>query len=301
MYRGVYTALVTPFTASKEIDENKMRELVEFQIASGIAGLVPIGTTGESPTLSPNEISNVIRIVVEQTAGRVPVIAGAGANCTEKAIRQAEVAEDLGADATLQVVPYYNKPSQEGLYEHFIAIANAVDIPMVLYDVPGRTGVALENHTILELTKHPRIVAVKAASGNIQGIMDLLAQVPQGFDILSGDDNLSFPIIALGGSGVISVASNLFPKEIVDMVDACLSFRWEEGRKLHYRMLPFFKALFLESNPIPIKAAMALKGLILDTYRLPLRRISPEHRLEIERVLTMLNISESREKIREKN
>lgn len=285
MYRGVYTALVTPFTDENKVDEKSLRDLVDMQIEGGAAGLVPVGTTGECPTLTPDETRLVIATVVDQAKGRVPVIAGAGANSTEKAIHQSRVAAELGADGTLQVVPYYNKPTQAGLIEHFTAIADAVDLPMVLYNVPGRTGVALQNESILTLAAHRRIAAVKVACGNIPGIMDLIAQMPEDFDVLSGDDNLVYPIMILGGSGVISVASNLYPGLVADMVNACLSGKWVEARELHYRLLPFFKSLFMESNPIPIKAAMAMKGYLGENYRLPLCRISVEHRRELQRII----------------
>jgi len=285
MYRGVYTALVTPLAENNRVDEKALRELVEFQISGGVAGLVPVGTTGESPTLTREETQLVIRTVVDQVNGRVPVIAGAGANSTEKAIEQVISAAELGVNATLQVVPYYNKPTQAGLIEHFSMIAEAADLPMVLYNVPGRTGVALQNESILTLAKNPRIAAVKVACGNIPGIMDLISQVPDDFTVLSGDDNLTFPIMTLGGHGVISVASNLYPQLVSQMVSRCLSQDWEKAREIHYRMLPFFKSLFLESNPIPIKAAMAMKGYIKEFYRLPLCGLSTEHRRELERII----------------
>lgn len=285
MFVGVYTALVTPFTEDNKIDVRRLQDLVDLQIAAGVAGLVPVGTTGECPTLSGEETELVIGTVVRKAAGRVPVIAGAGANSTEKAIHLSERAKALGATATLQVVPYYNKPTQTGLIEHFRAIADAVDLPMILYNVPGRTGTALENSSILALGEHERIVAVKEACGSIPHIMDLINNSPEGFEVLSGDDNLVYPIMLLGGSGVISVASNLLPELMVEMVTAALEGKWNQAKMIHYRLLPFFKSLFMESNPIPIKAAMAMKGLITEKYRLPLCCLSDEHRRELAGIL----------------
>lgn len=295
MFVGVYTALVTPFTEDNKVDVVGLQQLVELQVAAGVAGLVPVGTTGESPTLTTNEMELVIDTVVQQAAGRLPVIAGAGANSTEKAIHQTRRAKELGAQGTLQVVPYYNKPTQTGLKAHFTAIADAVDLQMVLYNVPGRTGTSLDNETILALAGHPRIVAVKVACGNIPHIMDLIYNAPKGFDVLSGDDNLVYPIMFLGGSGVVSVASNLFPREMTEMVGASLEGRWGEAKRIHYQLLPFFKSLFMESNPIPIKAAMAIRGLINEKYRSPLCCLSDEHRRDLHEILK--GIKEQKESV----
>jgi len=270
MYEGVFTALVTPFTQEGKVDEQALRRLVDFQIEEGIDGLVPVGTTGESPTLGAEETEAVIRITVEQARGRVPVIAGAGSNSTDKAIHLAAAAKKLGADATLQVAPYYNKPTAEGFLRHFTAIADAVDLPMVIYNIPGRTGKNIDNSTMLKLAGHRRIVAVKEASGDISQMMNLIAQKPAAFAVLSGDDNLAFPLIALGGKGVISVASNLAPGRMKEFVSAALKGQWDKARELHYRLLPLFKAIFLETNPIPIKAALAMKGMMQEVYRLPM-------------------------------
>lgn len=286
MYKGVYTALVTPFTQDNKIDENKLKELIEMQIAGGVAGLVPVGTTAESPTLSSEETRNIIAIVVKQVDGRVPVIAGAGSNSTEKAIEQTKIVAELGADASLQVVPYYNKPTQEGLIKHFTSIADAVDLPVILYEVPGRSAVSLSNSSTNFLAEHPGIVGIKVASGDISFIMDLIAGSPDEFDILSGDDNLAYPLMSLGGSGVISVAANLYPKLTVRLVDACIKENWKEARDLHYRLLPVFRSMFIESNPIPVKAAMAMKGYILEQYRLPLCEMSSENRIKLEKIIT---------------
>lgn len=290
MYEGVFTALVTPFVENGGIDEAALRRLVDFQIEGKIDGLVPVGTTGESPTLSEQETEEVIRIVVEQARGRVAVIAGSGSNCTEKAIHLTRRAKELGADASLQVAPYYNKPTGEGFLRHFTAIAEAVDIPLIIYNIPGRTGKNIENPTMLQLAKHKNIVAVKEASGNIAQMMELIAEAPRGFAVLSGDDNLTLPLMVLGGKGIISVASNLVPERMRQFVHAALAGEWEKARERHYRLLPLFKAIFIETNPIPIKAAMAMKGLLKETYRLPMCPMSPKNRESLESVLKQMGI-----------
>jgi 4-hydroxy-tetrahydrodipicolinate synthase len=290
MYEGVFTALVTPFTQDGKLDEKALRRLVDFQIDEGIDGLVPVGTTGESPTLGAEETEAVIRITVEQARGRVPVIAGAGSNSTDKAIHLSAAAKKLGADATLQVAPYYNKPTAEGFLRHFTAIADAVDLPMVIYNIPGRTGKNIENSTMLKLAGHRRIVAVKEASGDINQMMNLIAQKPASFAVLSGDDNLAFPLIALGGKGVISVASNLVPGRMKEFIGAALQGQWDKARELHYRLLPLFKAIFLETNPIPIKAALAMKSMMEETYRLPMCRMGEENRKALAATLKELKV-----------
>ncbi len=290
MYEGVFTALVTPFTEEGKIDEQALRRLVDFQIEEGIDGLVPVGTTGESPTLGAEETEAVIRITVEQARGRVPVIAGAGSNSTDKAIHLTAAAKKLGAAASLQVAPYYNKPTAEGFYRHFTAIADAVDLPMVVYNIPGRTGKNIENSTMLRLAGHRNIVAVKEASGDVSQMMNLISQKPAAFAVLSGDDNLAFPLIALGGKGVISVASNLVPGRMKEMVSAALQGKWDKARELHYKLLPLFKAIFIETNPIPIKAALAMKGLMKEVYRLPMCPLAEENRKTLAGVLRELKI-----------
>jgi 4-hydroxy-tetrahydrodipicolinate synthase len=249
MFEGVFTALITPFNKEGKVDEKALRKLVDFQVEQGIDGLVPVGTTGESPTLDPAEAEQVIRIVVEQASGRVPVIAGTGSNCTDK-----------------------------GFHRHFTAIADAVDLPMVVYNIPGRTGKNIENPVMLKLARHRNIVAVKEASGSIAQMMDLISKKPQDFTVLSGDDNLTFPLMALGGKGVVSVASNLVPQRMKALTQAALQGRWDEARRLHYELLPLFKAIFIETNPIPIKAAMALKGFVEEVYRLPMCPLAPENK-----------------------
>ncbi len=290
MFEGVFTAIVTPFTEDGKIDEEALRRLVDFQIEKGISGLVPVGTTGESPTLDHEEHHRVIEIVIDQTKGRVPVIAGTGSNCTEEAIRMTEKAKEAGATASLQVAPYYNKPTQEGFYRHFTAVADAVDIPIIVYNIPGRSGKNIENSTMLELAKHKNIVGVKEASGNINQMMDLILKKPDSFVVLSGDDNLTLPLMALGGKGVISVASNIVPDRMAEFVGAALKRDWDKARKLHYELLPLFRAIFIETNPIPIKAALAMKGMIKETYRLPMCEMTEEHRNTLRDVLKKLNI-----------
>jgi 4-hydroxy-tetrahydrodipicolinate synthase len=287
---GVYTALVTPMADDGALDEKALRRLVDFQVEAGVAGLVPVGTTGESPTLDGEECKRVIRITVEQARGRVPVIAGAGSNCTAEAVEYARDAREVGADATLQVAPYYNKPTSNGFLGHFRAIADAVDLPMVIYNIAGRTGKNVDNPTMLELAKHRRIVAVKEASGDIAQMMDIIAKKPPTFSVLSGDDNLVFPLMALGGTGVISVASNIVPDRMVKLVKAALAGEWDAARKMHYELLPLFKAIFIETNPIPIKAALAMKGMIRETYRLPMCPLMPKSRESLEATLRELRV-----------
>jgi 4-hydroxy-tetrahydrodipicolinate synthase len=290
MFEGVFTALVTPFTQEGKLDEQALRRLVDFQIAEGIDGLVPVGTTGESPTLEAEETEAVIRITVEQARGRVPVIAGAGSNSTDKAIHLSQAAKKLGANATLQVAPYYNKPTAEGFYRHFTAIADAVDLPMVIYNIAGRTGKNIENPTMLKLAAHRNVVAVKEASGDINQMMNLIAQKPASFAVLSGDDNLAFPLIALGGKGVISVASNLVPGRMKEFIGTALKGQWDKARELHYKLLPLFKAIFIETNPIPIKAALAMKGMMQEVYRLPMCPLGAENRKTLAGALRELKI-----------
>lgn len=290
MFKGVFTALVTPFTKDGSLDEKALRDLVDFQIENKIHGLVPMGTTGESPTVSHEEHNKIIDIVIDQTKGRVPVIAGAGSNSTKEAVQLTKHAKQAGATATLQVAPYYNKPTQEGFYRHFTAIADTVDLPLIVYNIPGRSGKNIENSTTLKLARHKNIVGVKEASGNIAQIMDLLLHKPADFCVLSGDDNLIFPLMALGGHGVISVASNLVPEKMSHFVEQALQGNWIEARKAHFELLPLFKAIFIETNPIPIKAALALKGMLQENYRLPMCPMQPENKEKLKTVLKELGI-----------
>ena len=288
MFEGVLTALVTPFTDSGVVDEKALRGLVDFQIANGVQGIVPCGTTGESPTLSPEEHVRVIQIVIDQARKRVPIVAGTGSNSTKEAIHLTGKAKEAGAEASLQVAPYYNKPTQQGFLRHFTTIAEAVDIPLIIYNIPGRTGKNIENSTMLEMAKHRNIVGVKEASGDIAQMMDLIMRKPAPFIVLSGDDNLVFPIMALGGKGVISVASNLVPRRMVNFVSKALEGKWDEARTLHYQLLPFFKALFYETNPVPVKFGLAMKGMIQEVYRLPMCEMMEENKQRFRSVLREL-------------
>ncbi len=290
MFKGVYTAMITPFTTDGAVDEKALRRLVNAQIDAGVAGLVPVGTTGESPTVTHKENVQVVGIVVEEARGRVPVIAGTGSNSTAEAIDMTGQARELGAAASLQVAPYYNKPSQEGFYRHFTTIAEQIDLPVVVYNIPGRTGKNIETETLRRMAEHPNIVAVKEASGSIPQMMDVLATMPDDFDVLSGDDNLAFSLTALGGRGVISVASNLIPARMVKMIDLCLRGEIEQSRKEHFELLPLFKAIFLDTNPIPIKYMVHRAGLCEESYRLPMVPLSDQDRKAVDAVLKRYGI-----------
>ena len=269
MFSGTFTALVTPFR-NGEVDVEALEGMVEFQIQHGVSGLVPCGTTGETPAMSEAEDRVVVETVMRVTNGRVPVIAGTGSNSTDMAIKYTRMAQEVGADGSLQVAPYYNKPTQEGLYRHFAAIAESTDLPLVLYNIPGRTGVTISAETMARLAEIPNIVGVKDSTLSMNMISDVISLCGEEFDVLSGDDPMTLPLIALGGRGVISVASNVAPGAVSDMVRALLEGDWERGRELHYELLPLFRALFVETNPIPVKTAASLLGLCSDEMRLPL-------------------------------
>ena len=276
--RGVFTALITPFN-NGAVDFEKLRELVEMQVKGGVAGIVPVGTTGESPTLSYEEHNRVIATVIEQAAGRCRIIAGTGANSTSEAIDLTRHAKAAGADATLQVTPYYNKPTQEGLFRHFSAVADQGGLPVVLYNVPGRSGVAIAESTVARLSRNPMIVAIKEAAGSVErvsAIRDLCD-----ITVLCGDDSLTLPMMAVGASGVISVTSNLIPAEIVRMVGAFQRGDLDTALAMHRKYYAFFRDQFVETNPIPIKAAMAMKGLIREEYRLPLCELGDAGRTKL--------------------
>jgi len=289
MFTGVITAIVTPFRRGA-IDEDALRNLVEDQIANGIDGLVPAGTTGESPTLTIEEHIRVIEIVVQAAQKRVPVIAGTGANSTPEAIELTLAAKKLGADGTLQVTPYYNKPSQEGLYRHFKTIVEACPLPMILYNVPGRTGCDLLPDTIARLATVPNIVGVKEATGSALRAMQVIARVPSNFVVLSGDDATAFPLYALGGKGVISVISNVAPADMAAMWDAAAAGNWDRARALHYKLLPIAEGLFIESNPVPVKSALAMMGRIADELRAPLYPLEGANREKVRGYLTQVGL-----------
>lgn len=282
---GCGTALVTPFKADQSLDEKALRDLVEWQVTSGIGFLVPCGTTGETPTLTREEWLRVIDITIDVAGGRVPIVAGATSNVTSEAVAKArELDRRQGVDAILTASPYYNKPTQEGQYQHFKAIAEAVDKPLVLYSVAGRTAVNIEPATLGRLAKIPNIIAVKEASGNISQIAEVFNHVPETFLVFSGDDAITLPVISLGGVGIISVVSNQIPREMSQLTNAALKNDWEKARKIHRQYLPLMQANFIESNPMPVKAVLAMMGRIEEVYRLPMVPVRPETRGKLEKI-----------------
>jgi 4-hydroxy-tetrahydrodipicolinate synthase len=292
--RGCATALVTPFKADGAIDEDRLRALVDRQITGGVRLLVPCGTTGESATMTEAEDQRVIAITIEVARGRARVIAGTGSNSTAAAIEYSQRARDLGADAVLQVAPWYNKPTQSGLYAHFRAVAEAIpETPIVLYNVPGRTSSNIAAPTVLRLAKDcENIVAIKEASGNLTQIMEILRERPANFCVLSGDDAVTLPLIALGAEGIVSVASNEIPDLMSRLTELALAGNWTEARALHYRILPLMEINFIESSPGPVKAAMAMMGLLEENFRLPLVPIQEKSRARIREVITELGLLE---------
>ena len=284
MFSGAFTALITPFK-NGEVDVEALEGLVEFQIRQGIDGLVPCGTTGETPALSESEDRLVVETVVRVAEGRVPVVAGTGSNSTDMAIKYTKMAEKAGADGSLQVAPYYNKPTQEGLFRHFAAIAENTSLPLILYNIPGRTSVTISPETMARLAEIPNIVGVKDSTLSMNMISDVKHLCGEDFDVLSGDDPMTLPLMSLGGTGVISVASNVAPAAVSEMVGALNSGDFERGRELHYELLPLFRALFVETNPIPVKAAASLLGLCSDEMRLPLVPMSGENLRRLQKVV----------------
>jgi 4-hydroxy-tetrahydrodipicolinate synthase len=290
--RGCATALVTPFTKDGAIDEEALKRLVEFQIAGGVQLLVPCGTTGESATMTEAEDQQVIKLVIDTAKGRARVIAGTGSNATAAAIEYSQRARALGADAVLVVAPFYNKPTQDGLYAHFRAVAESVsDLPVVIYNVPGRTSSNISAQTTLRLARDVgNIVAVKEASGSLSQIMEILRERPAGFRVLSGDDSFTFPMIALGAEGLISVAANEAPALMSQMINLALAGNWDQARALHYQLLPLMEVNFIESSPGPVKAALAMMGLIEESYRLPLVPITEQSKTKVRAVITELGL-----------
>jgi len=274
---GCGTAIVTPFTRDGAIDEPALRRLVEWQLAEGVHFLVPCGSTGEAATMSPEEHRRVVEITVEVAGGRVPIVAGAGANDTAKAITLSREMMKAGATHLLHVSPMYNKPPQRGILEHFHRIADAVDMPIVIYNVPGRTSSNIEARTTLALAEIPNIVGVKEASGNLSQIADILRDRPPGFALLSGDDAITLPIMLLGGDGVISVISNATPRPMAELIEAAARGDWETARAMHELLSPWMSAAFVESNPIPVKAALAMMGRIENVLRLPLVPLADQY------------------------
>ena len=285
--RGCGTALVTPFSQDGAVDENALRNLVAWQVESGIDFLVPCGTTGETPTLTHDEWLRVIDVTIEVAAGRVPIVAGATSNSTQEAVAKAkEVGARPGVNAILTASPYYNKPTQEGQYRHFRAIAEAVDKPVILYNVPGRTSANLEPATLARLNEVANIAGVKEASGNMSQIAEALNSVPESFLVFSGDDAITLPVIALGGVGIVSVASNEIPREMAEMTRAALSNDWHTARTIHRKYLPLMQANFIESSPLPVKAVLAMMGKIEEVYRLPLLPMRRDTRSKLQKIAT---------------
>ncbi len=288
MFRGTFTALVTPFR-NDEVDGEAFARLIETQIAGGVTGIVPVGTTGESPTLSCGERHHVIELAVERADGRCQVIAGTGSNSTRDAIAHTKQAEEIGVDGALLVAPYYNKPSQEGLFRHFAAIAEATALQLVLYNIPGRCAVDIAADTVIRLAeKFPNIVAIKEASGSVDRVSELVRRAPENFTVLSGDDSLTLPFLSVGAVGVVSVASNLFPKEISQLVQLFLEGKPEEARRVHDKFYPLFKDLFIEPNPVPAKTALAWWSAMSKEVRLPLCEMSQSNEERLRRTLAEL-------------
>ncbi len=289
-WQGTFTAIVTPFRRDGSLDEAALRTLVERQIEGGVDGLVPCGTTGESATMSTAEKIRVIEIVHEQSNDRVLVLAGAGGNSTAAVVTLAKQIDQVSVDAILIVVPFYNRPTQEGLYQHFATVADAVEAPVVMYNVPGRTSANMTAETALRLAEHGNIAGTKEASGALTQVMEIIRGAPSGFSILSGEDNLAVPIIALGGHGLVSVASNEAPAMMSEMVRSALEGKMTEARELHYKLLGLMNVNFIETNPIPVKAALAMMGLIEEQYRLPLVPMADANRAKLHLELIKLDL-----------
>lgn len=289
-WRGTFTAIVTPFQPGGALDEPSLRRLVDRQIDAGVDGLVPCGTTGESATMNTEEKLRVIEIVTEQARGRARVLAGAGGNSTKDVVTLATEIHQIGVDGVLVVVPYYNKPTQEGLFRHYSTVADALQSPVVMYNVPGRTGANMTGATALRLAGHGNIVATKEASGSLTQVMEIIRDAPPGFSILSGEDHLTFPIIVLGGHGVVSVVANEAPAKMNEMVRLALRGKLAGARAIHYDLLDMIHLNFIETNPIPVKAALKLMGLIQEEYRLPLTPISDENRERLQAGLAKLRL-----------
>jgi len=287
--KGVFTAIVTPFTKERKLDEEALVRLVHLQVEAGVDGIVPIGSTGEAPTLTKQEIKRIVTITKSEIKeNSCLLIVGTGSYSTTQAIENTQQAQELGADAALVVTPYYNRPSQEGLFQHFKAIAEATSIPLILYNVPGRCGVNIQTDTLKRLIEIPSIIGVKEASGSIQQIGEVIGMVRSmrpNFSVLSGDDALTLPLMSLGGDGIISVVSNLLPKKIKELYNAAANGNYALAQQLNLQLMPMFKAAFIDTNPIPIKAAMAMCGLIQLAYRLPLCELSHDHAAKLAQVV----------------
>lgn len=284
MFKGAIVAIVTPFKNGK-VDEEALRGLIEFQIENGTDAIVPCGTTGESPVLSHEEHDKVIEITVDAVKKRVPVIAGTGSNSTSEAIRLTKHAHEVGADGVLVVCPYYNRPTQEGLYQHYKALAEAVPIPIIVYNIQSRTGVNMNTDTLARLAKIKNIVGVKEASGSLKQMAEVISACGEDFTVLSGDDFFTFPLMCLGGHGIISVVSNIAPGAVAQMVDAFMAGDMKKARELHFKMTPLVDAMFIETNPAPVKAALAIMGKIDDEIRLPLVQVSDATREKVRKAM----------------
>jgi len=289
MFEASIVAIVTPFK-NGELDETKLKELIEFQIENGTKGIVPCGTTGESPTLSYEEHERVIDLTVETVGGRVSVIAGSGSNSTAEALRLTKHAKEAGADAALVITPYYNRPTQRGLYEHYMKLADSIDIPIIIYNVPSRTGTDILPETLAKLSEHPNIVGLKDATGQVKRASQAVNMCGEDFVVLSGDDINTLPIMAVGGKGVISVAANVAPARVAEMCDSALEGNFAKARKIHHELLPLFLDLFLETNPIPVKTALKLMGMLNGEMRLPLAPMSQENSEKLKQTLRKCNL-----------
>ena len=290
MFEGSFVALVTPFKDDESLDESKLKELLEFQIEGGTDGIVPCGTTGESPVLSDEEHNRVVELAVQTVNGRLPVIAGTGSNSTTRTLHATEHAKAAGADGVLIVTPYYNKPTQNGLYAHYMKIADSVDIPIIIYNVPGRCGTDILSVTVARLAEHPNIVGLKEATGDLKRASEVISMCPYDFVVLSGDDVNTLPILSVGGKGVISVVANVAPVPIAEMCGAFKAGNVELARKLHYETMPLAVDLFIETNPIPAKTALMLMGKLNGKMRLPLAPMTSANLEQLRRTLELTNL-----------
>lgn len=289
MFNGSYVAIVTPFLDGK-VDEATLRKLVDYQIEKGTDGIVPCGTSGESATLTHEEHCQVIDIVIDQTKGRVPVVAGAGSNSTHETVYLTEHAKKAGADGALLITPYYNKPSQEGLYKHYKYVAERVDIPIIMYNVPGRTACNMMPETVIKLSEIPNIVSIKEASGSMDQAAEIISNTADDFGLLAGEDSLIYPLLSIGSNGVISASVNACPAEVAEMYDAFVAGNVERAKELHFKLLPLFNSFFIETNPVPVKKALELMGLIGPEVRLPLVEMTPEGTAKMKAVMEQVGI-----------
>lgn len=288
LLKGTYTAIITPFTEENKVDWNALERIVEMQIEGNVDGVLFVGTTGESPTLTYNEHKEILHRSMKMVNGRCKVLHGTGSNNTTETIEYAKTAQDAGADAQLVINPYYNKPTQEGLYSHFMSVADASTVPVIMYNIKSRTGVNLETETLLRLVKHQNIAAVKEASGDISQMMDVINETPDDFSVLVGDDALTLPFMACGGDGVISVVSNVMPKTMSEYIQKCLAGKFEEARPVFYRMLDVIKAAFIESNPTPVKEMLSILGYSKPGVRLPLTRVSEKSMAKVKTAVEII-------------